>query len=105
VVYLGYDYSDEKWGFELAGTYVSAKSSSDISGDLTPTDDYFLLDLTGYYQLSDNLTFRGGVKNILDQEYLLWSRSNRGAGHAGGASSSRDTQPGINGFLSLELSF
>ena len=84
---------------------ISIGAIRDISGDLTPTDDYFLLDLTGYYQLSDNLTFRGGVKNILDQEYLLWSRSNRGAGHAGGASSSRDTQPGINGFLSLELSF
>ncbi|YCM45844.1 TonB-dependent receptor [Verrucomicrobiaceae bacterium 227] len=105
VAYLGYDQADEKFGFELAGTYVAAKSSSDISGDLPATDDYFLVDLTGYYRLSENVVFRGGVKNILDQEYVLWSRANRGAGHEGGVSNSRDTQPGINGFVSLEFEF
>ncbi|MEJ6580488.1 MAG: TonB-dependent receptor [Akkermansiaceae bacterium] len=68
-------------------------------------DDYLLVDLTGYYRVSDNVVFRGGVKNLLDQEYVLWSRANRGAGHGGGVSNSRDTQPGINAFVSLEFEF
>jgi len=105
VAYLGYDGPDEKWGVELVGTYVAAKNASEITGDLAPTEDYFLLDLTGYYQISENVTFRGGLKNLLDQEYVLWSRANRGGGHAGGPSNSRDTQPGFNGFVSLELEF
>ena len=105
VAFLGYDYTDERWGFELSGTYVAAKNSSQITGDITPTEDYFLLDLTGYYQLSENVVLRGGLKNLLDEEYVLWSRANRGSGHAGGVTNGRDTQPGFNGFFSVEVAF
>lgn len=103
VAYLGFDAPSEKWGVELAGTFVGAKTSSRISNDLPATDSYFLVDLTGYYHLTENVTLRGGVKNLLDEEYVLWSRSNRGSGHGGGPTNSRDTQPGINGFLSINI--
>ncbi len=105
VAYFGYTAPDDEWGFELSGTYVAAKKASDITGDLAPTDDYFLLDLTGHYQVTENITFRGGLKNLLDQEYILWSRANRGSGHNGGAGTSINTQPGLNGFVSLEFEF
>lgn len=105
VAWAGYDAPDEKWGLELAGTYVAGKSASDISGDLPATDDFFLLDAIAYYRFSDHCVLRGGVRNILDQEYVLWARANRGSGHAGGVTTGIDTQPGINGFLSLELTF
>ncbi|MGC6459417.1 MAG: TonB-dependent receptor domain-containing protein [Akkermansiaceae bacterium] len=103
VGWAGYNAPSEKWGVELAGTLVGAKRASQISGDIPPTDSYFLLDLTGYYHLNDNVTLRAGIKNILDEEYVLWSRSNRGSGHNGSATNSRDTQPGINGFLSVNI--
>jgi len=103
VGYFGYSHPDERWGAELAATYVADKRSSDIQGDITPNDSYFLLDLTGYYRINDTVLIRGGVKNILDESYTLWSRANRGSGHAGGVTNERDTQPGINGFLSIEL--
>jgi len=105
VAHLGYHHPSENWGAELSGTYVAAKSLSQISGDLPPTDSYFLLDLTGYYHLTENATLRAGVKNLLNEEYILWSRANRGGGHNGGVTNSRDTQPGINGFLSLGIEF
>ena len=105
VAYLAYDDPENKWGLELSGTYVAPKYSSDITGDLDSTEDYFLLDLTGYYQVNDSITIRGGLKNILDQDYVLWSRANRGSGHTGGVTSNTDTQPGINGFLSIHAEF
>ena len=105
VAWAGYDAPDGKWGLELAGTYVAEKSASDISGDLPATDDFFLLDAIAYYRFSDQLVLRGGMRNLLDQEYVLWARANRGAGHAGGVTTGIDTQPGINGFLSLEMTF
>lgn len=104
VAWLGYDHPDEQWGLELSSTFVGAKTRSQISGDLAPTDSYFLVDLTAYYQLSDNIVLRGGVKNLLDEQYILWSRANRGGGH-NGVTNSRDTQPGINGFVSISFDF
>jgi hemoglobin/transferrin/lactoferrin receptor protein len=90
---------------ELAGTYVAAKPEAKITGDLPATDNFFLLDLIGYYRFSDRATLRGGVRNLLDQEYVLWARANRGSGHAGGITSGIDTQPGVNGFLAFEITF
>ena len=104
-MYAAYDDPDNRWGAELACTYQAEKSESDILGDREPSDAYFLLDLTGYVKLSENALFRTGVKNLLDEEYVLWSRSNRGSGHGGGTTNSRFTQPGVNGFFSLELEF
>lgn len=105
VAWLGYDAPGKKWGVELAGTYVAAKSESEITGDLPATDDFFLLDITGHYRFSENVVVRGGLRNLLDQEYVLWARANRGGGHAGGVTTGIDTQPGVNGFLSLEITF
>ena len=105
VAWAGFTGPDDKWGMELAGTYVAAKPEAKITGDLPATDDFFLLDLIGHYRFSDRATLRGGVRNLLDQEYVLWARANRGSGHAGGVTSGIDTQPGVNGFLALEITF
>ena len=105
VAWAGFSGPEENWGLELVGTYVAAKTEAKITGDLPATDDFFLLDLIGHYHLSDRMILRGGVRNLLDQEYVLWARANRGSGHAGGVTSGIDTQPGINGFLGFEITF
>ena len=105
VAWVGFAEPEEKWGLELVGTYVAAKPESKITGDLPATNDFFLLDLIGHYRFSDRVIMRGGVRNLLDQEYVLWSRANRGSGHAGGVTSGIDTQPGVNGFLTFEITF
>ena len=105
VAWAGFAGPEENWGLELVGTYVAAKTEAKITGDLPATDDFFLLDLIGHYHLSDRMILRGGVRNLLDQEYVLWARANRGSGHAGGVTSGIDTQPGINGFLGFEITF
>ena len=105
VAWVGYDDRNQKCGVELAGTYVAAKSASDITGEIAPTDDFFLLDAVAYYRFNERMVLRGGVRNILDQEYVLWARANRGSGHAGGVTTGLDTQPGINGFFAFEVTF
>ena len=105
VAWVGFAEPEEKWGLELVGTYVAAKPESKITGDLPATHDFFLLDLIGHHRFSDRVIMRGGVRNLLDQEYVLWSRANRGSGHAGGVTSGIDTQPGVNGFLAVEIVF
>jgi len=106
--WISYDHPSERFGANLTATYAVGLDENDInealsnSGDISETDDYLLVDLTGYVQLTDNLSLRGGIKNLLDQEYVLSSRAVRGSGHNGGALTDLDNQPGINGFVALE---
>ena len=68
VGYLGYEDPSEIWGVELSGTYLAGKDASDISGPLNPTESYLLVDLLGYYHLSDGVTVRAGLKNLFNEE-------------------------------------
>lgn len=104
-LWTGYDDPDGRWGVNLTASYFAPKRSRDISGAIDPVDGYFLVDLVGHLRLHENLTIRGGLQNLLDEEYVLWARANRGSGHNGGITTGLDTQPGINGFLALELRF
>ncbi len=104
-LWVGYLNPEDQWGVELFATYFAAKDQDDIAGDIPATDAYTLVDLTGFYRLGENSVLRGGVRNLLDQEYVIWSRANRGSGHNGGARNGRFTQPGINAFLGLEFEF
>ena len=107
--WLSYDHPSESWGLNLTATYANGLEEGDINpqlanaGGISETEDYLLLDLLGYVKINDHLSLRGGVKNLLDQEYVLPSRAVRGSGHNGGALTAQDNQPGINGFVALEL--
>ncbi|MGR8949340.1 MAG: TonB-dependent receptor domain-containing protein, partial [Gammaproteobacteria bacterium] len=64
------NYSDE--------TFTSANNvSTQFNGAGSPdarfgkTDDYWTVDLTGYYQATPKLKFLAGVQNILDEEYIV----------------------------------
>ena len=107
VSYLGYD-SKNDWGLKAYGTYVADKDSSDIDTtdtSLNPTESYFVIDLNAYYKLNELAKIRVGVHNLLDEAYTSWSSGGRGAGHGSSSVSDRSTQPGLNGFVSLDLSF
>ncbi|MEM9026481.1 MAG: TonB-dependent receptor, partial [Verrucomicrobiota bacterium] len=109
VAYLGYQSPDDQWGARLTGTYIGEKNEDDIdqttqAGEIDPLDSVFTLDFTAFYRFNDNWAIRGGINNITDEEYLLWSTARRGGGH-GGDSTGIYTQPGTNFFLALSADF
>ncbi len=109
VPYVGYSSADDRWGARLTGTYIGEKEEEDIdqttqAGALDSVDSVFLLDIIAFVQLNDYIRINGGINNLTDESYFLWSTARRGGGH-GGAGADRNTQPGLNGFLSVTASF
>jgi hemoglobin/transferrin/lactoferrin receptor protein len=110
VTYLGYNSPNEKWGTRLTATYSARKNSNDIAfdedSDLLASESWLTLDLTAYYAISDNFRLRAGVKNLLNEKYILWATARRGSGHGGNnLPSSFYTQPGRSFFIACDLTF
>lgn len=73
----------ERFGGELVANY-SDETFTSANNVATPfngvgepdsrfgkTDDYWTLDLTGYYQVSSSIKLLAGVQNLLDEEYIV----------------------------------
>ncbi len=84
VVGLRYKAPENKWGAEFISTFVAAKDDDRISedlgaigggggGELFAPDGYVLLDLIGYYNVSQNASINFGLFNLLNEEYFVWS--------------------------------
>mgnify|MGYP000494038579 CR=1 FL=1 len=100
-----YTAADGRWGGALNLTAVAGKNSAAQVGNTQPflTPGYTLLDLTGYLMLSDKLRLAGGVFNLFDKKYWLWSNIGQTGLEANSPALDRYTQPGINVALSLQL--
>lgn len=107
VVGLGYDAPSETWGSALDVTHVASKSGGDWSTenkDNVTAPSYTLVDLTAYYQPSENLVVRGGLFNAFDEKYWLYQDIS-GTPVANSEGIDRRTQPGRNWGVSLEYDF
>jgi hemoglobin/transferrin/lactoferrin receptor protein len=104
---LGYD--QDNYGGLLSWTLVKRKTrvddtnfhSPDGSASSLKTPGFGMLDMTGYYKVTDDVTLSGGLYNLTDKKYWLWDdvRGYDGVGEAGvtaPASLDRLTQPGRN---------
>lgn len=110
---LGYDQPAGRFGGQAIVTWSQARDAADTDGlgcfNANPAlgcavgDDFALLDLTAYWNLSDRVTARAGVFNLLDETYSWWSDV-RGVA-ATSAALDAYTQPGRNVGLSLALRF
>lgn len=70
------------FGIFVAGSYVdevftsASNTSSQVDGDGNPDarfgklDSHFVVDLSSYYQLSDNTRLLAGIHNVFDETYL-----------------------------------
>ncbi|WP_343791917.1 TonB-dependent hemoglobin/transferrin/lactoferrin family receptor [Brevundimonas kwangchunensis] len=115
VLGVGYDDPAGVFGVQAIGTWSQAKSNGTTTGlgcySATPTstagcyvgDDVALLDLTAYWNVTEQVTARAGVFNVLDETYSWWSDV-RGVG-ASSAIKDAYTQPGRNFGLSLALRY
>ncbi|SDT87017.1 hemoglobin/transferrin/lactoferrin receptor protein [Halopseudomonas salegens] len=106
VIALGYDQPNGRYGTELILTAVAAKSRIDASqagGDSFRTHGYGILDLTGYWQMTDSMVINAGVFNLTDRQYWHWSDvSGQPAGTPGLA---RFSQPGRHAAVNLAWEF
>lgn len=111
---FGLGYEQERFGGLLNWTVVKRKTRIDQSGFNSPTGDgsqfatpgYGVLDLTGYYKLTDDLTVNAGLYNLTDKKYWQWDdvRGYDGNGEAGvtaPANLDRLTQSGRNFSINL----
>ena len=75
---LGYD--QEQFGSLLSWTLVKKKDRVDDSNFNSPdgvssqfkTPGFGILDLTGYYKVTSDVTVSGGLYNLTDKKYWLW---------------------------------
>ena len=106
--YVAFTDESQSWGTKLAFTYRGDKDLSDISqsyGMPMPIDQSAVLDLTGWLKLNDHWEIRGGLFNLTNEHYFLWSDSSRAGGHAGVSHFDHMAQPGVNGFITLTANF
>lgn len=107
VIGLGYEQKD--YGSLLSWTLVKRKTRVDDSSFHSPdgtssqfkTPGFGILDLAGYYKVSDDVTLNAGLYNLTDKKYWRWDdvRGYDGVGEAGvtaPANLDRLTQPGRN---------
>ncbi|MET1081367.1 MAG: TonB-dependent hemoglobin/transferrin/lactoferrin family receptor [Pseudomonas sp.] len=98
---LGYDAPSGAFGGELNWTLVSAKTRVDdtqLAGQYQPSG-YGTLDLTSYWQVTEQLSLNAGLFNLTDQQYSQWGDV-RGLTE-NSPSLNRYTQPGRNAALNL----
>ncbi len=110
---LGYDEPAGRFGGQAIVTWSQAKDAADTNGlscfNANPAlgcavgEDFALLDLTAYWNVTEQVTARAGVFNVFDEKYSWWSDV-RGVA---ATSTVLDawTQPGRNVGLSLALRY
>ena len=79
---LGYTAPDAKWGAEGIVTWSARKDRADTDGlgcygaagvGCVVSDSFALVDLTAYWNVTDQVTARLGLFNLFDQKYSWWS--------------------------------
>jgi hemoglobin/transferrin/lactoferrin receptor protein len=98
---LGYEQVD--YGTQLSWTVVKRKNRVDDTQFFAPdgsssefrTPGYGVLDLTGFYRITDDLTINGGLYNLTDKKYWQWDdvRKYASVGNNTGISEAAVTQP------------
>jgi hemoglobin/transferrin/lactoferrin receptor protein len=109
---LGYD--QDNYGGLLSWTLVKKKDRVDDSNFKSPdgvssqfkSPGFGMLDLTGFYKVTDDVTVSAGLYNLTDKQYWLWDdvRGYDGVGEAAvinPANLDRLTQPGRNFAVNL----
>lgn len=122
---VGYREREGRFGGQIIMTHAGRKEASRTEGLCTPTcfrpDAFTIIDATVFGRITDGLTLRAGVFNILDKKYSWWSdvrglamiQTPPPAGSPAGtpgtfvtpASADAYTQPGRNASVSLSFRF
>ncbi|AJR08913.1 TonB-dependent hemoglobin/transferrin/lactoferrin family receptor [Photobacterium gaetbulicola] len=102
VVGVGYDAPSDAWGTALTVTAVAAKDEWEEADNLK-APSYTVVDLTGYYRPTQDLTLRAGLFNAFDEKY--WQYQDLEGATASTQGIDRRTQPGRNWGINLDYAF
>jgi hemoglobin/transferrin/lactoferrin receptor protein len=104
IIHFGYDSANmtNPWGTRLYATYRAEKTDTTSGYPYFIPPSSFVLDLTGYWMISDRVRIDAGIRNLTDERYWLWSSSNS-AYHIQNSNPEEYAQPGINGFISVSF--
>lgn len=97
---LSYNAPSGNWGGQAIVTHSSKKEDDETTVAFIP-DAFTILDLTAYWNLTDNATLRAGVFNVTDESYAWWNDA-RGVG---ASLADAYTQPGRNISASISYRF
>ena len=72
---IGLDYlsQDRNWGLGAIARFIDKKERDDSYPATFYTDSATVVDLTAFYNITDDLTIRGGIYNAFDENYSLWN--------------------------------
>ncbi|SDH56991.1 hemoglobin/transferrin/lactoferrin receptor protein [Pseudomonas flavescens] len=110
---IGYDQADGEYGALLNWTLVKRKTRVDddsynaVDGSTQfRTPGFGVLDLSGYYKVTRDITVNAGLYNLADKQYWLWDdvRGYDSTGEAGflaPANIDRLSQPGRNASINV----
>ncbi|MBD8475795.1 TonB-dependent hemoglobin/transferrin/lactoferrin family receptor [Pseudomonas sp. CFBP 8770] len=110
---FGLGYEQQQYGGLLSWTLVKRQNRVDSSAFKSPdgsgvfkTPGFGILDLAGYYKVTEDVTVNAGLYNLTDKKYWLWDdvRSYDGVGEAAVTSPAnldRLTAPGRNFAINL----
>jgi hemoglobin/transferrin/lactoferrin receptor protein len=104
---LGYRAPDGAFGGQLIVTHSTRKEASATTGVCTAAcyrpDAFTIVDATAFVRLTQGLTLRAGIFNLLDKKYAWWNDV-RGLA-ASSTITDAYTQPGRNGSVSISYRF
>jgi hemoglobin/transferrin/lactoferrin receptor protein len=109
---LSYAAPSGVWGASATGTWSDKKDRSGCGGgNCWQGEEFAILDLTGFWNVTEKATLRAGLFNVLDESYAWWSDV-RGLSRGGTVMAPTDpaalgafTQPGRNVGLSLNVRY
>ena len=101
--HLSYEHREGKWGVRLSSTIIDEKHRVPSTATFVP-EAATVVDLNAFVNISENLSLNAGLNNLLDEQYNLWTNVRQG-GHGGAGRPKRLTQPGVNGWVSLNLRY
>ncbi|WP_435276855.1 TonB-dependent receptor domain-containing protein [Psychrobium sp. nBUS_13] len=72
---IGLDYLSQhrKWGLSAVARFIDKKDRDESYPATFYSDSATVVDLTAFYNITDNLTVRGGIYNAFDENYSLWN--------------------------------
>lgn len=73
VVGLDYLSQDRDWGLSAISQFIDKKDRDDSYPATFYSDSATVVDLTAFYNITDDLTVRGGIYNAFDENYSLWN--------------------------------
>jgi len=116
-----YASSDQKWGLSAYANWTDSKDDSkdlsftalnNTSGPALFTDSWLVVDIIGYFNVTEKFLVTASINNLFDEDYIRWEvvnsvRTGDGGFFSGvrGTGIDRFSDPGRNASLNLSYGF